>query len=251
MWHDADLFLIVTFPPGLIVILPPRPLPPSSLLRQCLVHGIALAAAGGSSAIAWWAVAQIPNVWLIASLLFGRTTAALAFRFDRLRWSEWSERDARFFAVATICGAGLAAALSPNLLSQTALRVLFVEALVYGVGGLALADLLRARRRKSGDRVFTEPRPCLVYGSRGAGRQLAQQLLNESAGLRPFAYLDEDPLLEATIIDGLPVLGCLEDLQRLAAVHNITDVVAAAPSEDLIRAAEEAGVRVHYGRIEE
>lgn len=189
-------------------------------------------------------------MWLIAGLLFGRTAAALAFRFDRLRWSEWSERDGRFFVVATICGTGLAAALSPNLLSQTALRVLFAEALVYGVGGLVLADLLRARRSRSGARVSAEHRPCLVYGSRGAGRQLAQQLLSDSAGLRPFAYLDEDPQLETTVVDGLPVLGCLEDLQRLAAVHNIADVVAAAPSEDLARAADEAGVQVHYGRIE-
>lgn len=195
-------------------------------------------------------MARIPDVWLIAGLLFGRTAAALAFRFDRLRWSEWSERDARFFVVATLCGSGLAAALSPNLLTQTALRVLFVEALVYGVGGLVLADLLRARRHKREARITAEQRPCLVYGSRGAGRRLAQQLLREPTDLRPFAYLDEDPQLEATVVDGLPVLGCLEDLQRLAAVHKIADVVAAAPSEDLRRAADEAGVQIHYGRID-
>lgn len=229
---------------------PPRLGPPSSLLRQCLVHGAALAAAGGSSVIAWWAVSQFPGVWLIAGLLFGRTATALAFRFDRLRWSEWSERDARFFVVATLCGTSLAAALAPNLLTQAALRVLFVEALVYGVGGLVLADVLRARRHKSRARIVAEQRPCLVYGSRGLSRLLAQQLLHESAGLRPFAYLDEDPQLEETVVDGLPVLGCLEDLSRLAAVHKISDVVAAAPSESLTQAADEAGVRIHYGGIE-
>lgn len=225
--------------------------PPSSLLRQCLIHGTAFAAAAGSSAIAWWAVAQIPDVWLIACLLFGRTAAALAFRFDRLRWSEWSERDVRFFVVATLCGSGLAAALAPNLLTQTALRVLFVEALAYGVGGLAVADALRARRRKVRARAAVEQRPCLVYGSRGDSRLLAQKLLSDAAGLRPFAYLDEDPQLEETVVDGLPVLGCLEDLSRLAAVHKIADVVAASPSEGLTRAADEAGVKVHYGGVEE
>jgi FlaA1/EpsC-like NDP-sugar epimerase len=76
-------------------------------------------------------------------------------------------------------------------------------------------------------------------------------LLRDSAGLQPFAYLDEDPQLEETVVDGLPVLGCLEDLSRLAAVHNIGDVVAAAPSEDLTRAADEAGVQVHYAGIDE
>lgn len=221
--------------------------PANSLLRQCLVHGAALAAAGASSVIAWWAVGHIPGGWLIADLLFGRTAAALAFRLDRLRWSEWGERDARLFAVAALSGTALAAALAPSLLIAPVLRVLFVEALIYGVGGLTLADALRARRRKTAVRPVPEQRPCLVYGSRGDSRLLAQQLLRDSARLRPFAYLDEDPQLEETVVDGLPVLGCLEDLVRLAAVHKIEDVVAAAPSEDLTRAAGEAGVRVHYG----
>jgi FlaA1/EpsC-like NDP-sugar epimerase len=217
------------------------------LLRQCLVHGAALAAAGGSSAIAWWAVGHIPDVWLIVDLLFGRAAAALAFRFDRLRWSEWGERDARLFVVAAVSGTALAAALAPSLLTAAVLRVLFVEALVYGVGGLVLADGLRARRRRSTARPVSVQRPCLVYGSRGDSRLLAQQLMRDSAGLQPFAYLDEDPQLEETVVDGLPVLGCLDDLVRLAALHQIEDVVAAAPSDDLTRAADEAGVRVHFG----
>jgi len=232
-------------------VTPPRLGPPNSLLRQCLVHGAALAAAGGSSAIAWWAAGHIPGARLIGSLLFGRTAAALAFRFDRLRWSEWGERDARFFVVAALCGTGLAAALTPSLLTQVVLRVLFAEALVYGVGGLVLADVLRARRQKNRILTVPEQRPCLVYGSRGVGRLLAQQLLRDSAGLLPFAYLDEDPQLEETVVDGLPVLGCLEDLVRLAEVHKIEDVVAAAPSESLTQAADEAGVRIHYGGLDE
>jgi FlaA1/EpsC-like NDP-sugar epimerase len=209
-----------------------------------------LAAAGASSAIAWWAVGYVPGGWLIADLLFGRTAAALAFRLDRLRWSEWGERDARLFVVAALSGTVLAAALGPSLLTAAVLRVLFVEALVYGVGGLVLADALRARRRKHTTRRVPKQRPCLVYGSRGDSRRLAQQLLRDSAGLQPFAYLDEDPHLEETVVDGLPVLGCLEDLSRLAAVHEIGDVVAAAPSERLTLAADEAGVRIHYGGTE-
>lgn len=227
--------------------MPPRLGPPSSLLRQGLVQAAALAAALSSSAIAWWAAGHIPGVLLVGTLLFGRTAAALAFRFDRLRWSEWGERDARFFVVATLCGTGLAATLTPNSLTQAVLRVLFVEALIYGVGGLVLADALRARRQKNATLAIPEQRPCLVYGSRGVSRLLAQQLLRDSTGLQPFAYLDEDPQLEETVVDGLPVLGCLEDLVRLAAVHQIEDVVAAAPSAGLAQAAEEAGVRIHYG----
>jgi FlaA1/EpsC-like NDP-sugar epimerase len=219
----------------------------NSLLRQCLVHGAALTAAGASSSIAWWAVGHVPSGWLIGDLLFGRTAAALAFRLDRLRWSEWGESDARLFAVAALSGTALAAALAPGLLTAAVLRVLFVEALVYGAGGLALADALRARRRKRSAHTSPYQRPCLVYGSRGDSRLLAQRLLRDSGGLRPFAYLDEDRRLEETVVDGLPVLGCLEDLVRLAEVHKIEDVVAAAPSEDLTRAAGEAGIRVHYG----
>jgi FlaA1/EpsC-like NDP-sugar epimerase len=192
-------------------------------------------------------VDHIPAVWLIADLLFARTAAAMAFRFDRLRWSEWGERDVRLFIVAALSGTALAAALAPGLLTGPVLRVLFVEALVYGVGGLAVADALRARRRKNTARAAVVKRPCLVYGSRGEGRRLAQRLLRDSAALQPFAYLDEDPRLEESVVDGLPVLGCLEDLSRLVAVHRIEDVVAAAPSDRLTRAADEAGVRIHYG----
>ncbi len=193
----------------------------------------------------------MPSVRLIAGLLFGRTAAALAFRFDRLRWSEWGERDVRLFVVAALCGTGLAAALAPSLLTGAVLRVLFVEALLYGVGGLVLADVSRARRQKNLARTVPGQRPCLIYGSRGESRRLAQQLLRGSAGLQPFAYLDEDPQLEETVVDGLPVLGRLEDLSRLAAVHKIEDVVAAAPSEGLTQAAGEAGVRIHYGGMDE
>ncbi|MDA0206066.1 MAG: hypothetical protein O2795_12060 [Acidobacteria bacterium] len=221
------------------------------MLRQCLVHAAALAAAGGSSAIACWAVGSIPGLLFIGGLLFGRTAAALAFRFDRLRWSEWGERDARFFVVATLCGSGLAAALGPNLLTAEVLLILFVESLVYGVGGLVLADVLRARRQKNRARPVFEPRLCLIYGSRGVSRLLAQQLLRDSGGLQPFAYLDEDPQLEETVVDGLPVLGCLEDLSRLAEVHKIEVVVAAGPSDSLTEAADEAGVRIHYAGIDE
>ena len=195
---------------------------------------------------------HIPGLWLIGSLLFGRTAAALAFRLDRLRWSEWGERDARFFVVAALCGSGLAAALVPNLLTGAVLRVLFVEALVYGVGGLVLADVLRARRQKDRARPGAdEPCPCLIYGSRGVSRLLAQQLLRDSGCLRPFAYLDDDPQLEETVVDGLPVLGCLDDLSRLAAVHKIEVVVAAEPSDSLTQAADEAGIRIHYAGIDE
>jgi len=190
-------------------------------------------------------------MWVISSLLFGRTAAALAFRFDRLRWSEWGERDARFFVVATLGGSGLAAALGPSLLTAEVLRILFVEALVYAVGGLVLADVLRGRRQKNIVRPVAEQRACLIYGSRGVSRLLAQKLLRDSGGLQPFAYLDEDPQLEETVVDGLPVLGCLEDLSRLAEVHKIEVVVAAGPSDSLSQAADEAGVRIHYAGIDE
>jgi FlaA1/EpsC-like NDP-sugar epimerase len=237
-------------PPTKTSATPPSKGPSGSLLGPCLVHGAALAAACSSSAVACWAVGEIPAAWSIGGLVFGRTAAALAFRLDRLRWSEWGERDARMWFLATLCGSGLAAALASRLLNGAVLRILFVEALVYFVGGLLLADALRSRRQRSRHRPEIEARRCLVYGSRGSGRRLAQGLLNRPDVLEPFAYLDDDPGLTETVVDGLPVLGCLEDLARLAKVHEINDILAAEPSEDLDQAADEAGVQVHYRRID-
>lgn len=218
-----------------------------TLLRRIAFHLAALVAAVGSSCIALWVCGVSPTLAFIAALLLGRVSAAFLFRFDRLRWGEWGLRDARLWLCATVCGSSLAALLVRTAPLEAVVRVLLVEALLYGVAGLLLDDLLRLRRRTR--TAGASPRPCLVYGSRGTARTLAQNLLSNPGEFQPFAYLDDDAQLEETVIDGLPVLGGVDDLSRLAQLHHIADVLAASPTDELLEAADNAGIRVHYGSL--
>jgi UDP-GlcNAc:undecaprenyl-phosphate GlcNAc-1-phosphate transferase len=72
----------------------------------------------------------------------------------------------------------------------------------------ALDDYLRLRR--------TRGRAAIVYGAGRSGALAVRELLqNASLGLTPMAYIDDDPAKRRQRIDGLPVLGSLDDLPAI------------------------------------
>jgi UDP-GlcNAc:undecaprenyl-phosphate GlcNAc-1-phosphate transferase len=69
----------------------------------------------------------------------------------------------------------------------------------------AVDEYLRFRR--------TRGRAALVYGAGRSGALAVRELLqNASIGLTPMAYIDDDPAKRRQRIDGLPVVGTLDDL---------------------------------------
>jgi UDP-GlcNAc:undecaprenyl-phosphate GlcNAc-1-phosphate transferase len=77
----------------------------------------------------------------------------------------------------------------------------------------------------------TSGRRVLIFGA-GAGAMLLLQELrqNPSLDLRPVGFVDDDPLKQGTVIQGVPVLGTRQDLVQLIHDHRVAQVLVAAPS---------------------
>jgi exopolysaccharide biosynthesis polyprenyl glycosylphosphotransferase len=102
--------------------------------------------------------------------------------------------------------------------------------------------------------VFTSPvfqRRVIIVGAGWAGQTIAHLIRENLASYFAIAgYVDDDPVKQATRIEGLPVLGRSDDLCRLVAEVGATDLVLAITHDvrgDLLRAimtCHEQGVRV-------
>ncbi len=90
-------------------------------------------------------------------------------------------------------------------------------------------------------------RSVVIYGA-GAGGQLLVRELRSNAtwGLKPVAFVDDDPGKANTWIDGIPVEGTLEDLERVVKRHDAGVVVVSSPS---IGADREQRTRELAGRM--
>ena len=93
------------------------------------------------------------------------------------------------------------------------------------------------------------PRRALIYGSGPEARELAARLRRDPQHWEPYGYLDEDLSRLQAVLDGLPVMGDLESLPRLARLHDVSDLFVAGPVQDerVEELAEYANVRVRVG----
>jgi len=90
-------------------------------------------------------------------------------------------------------------------------------------------------------------RPVLVYGAGVGGALLVRMLLEDSSlGLFPVGFLDDDPAKRRLRLEGVPVLGALEQLPAVLAGREVTDVVVSIRALDRARLAEAAALcRAH------
>jgi len=104
--------------------------------------------------------------------------------------------------------------------------------------GVAWLLLVGSRAATSGiqhylRRQHTLAQWTLVYGAGGGGRLVVRELAqNRDLKLDPIGFIDDDPAKQRTRIDGIPVLGTLDDLERLTAVWGVTDVIVSARNVD-------------------
>tara|TARA_R100000900_G_scaffold28857_1_gene22708 strand:+ start:52444 stop:54483 length:2040 start_codon:yes stop_codon:yes gene_type:complete len=85
-------------------------------------------------------------------------------------------------------------------------------------------------------RLRAKSRNVIIYGAGESGRQLVTAL-HHGEQYRVVAFVDDDPLLQHSVINGLQVARP-EDVKRLINEHNITQVLLAIPSASADRRRE-------------
>jgi exopolysaccharide biosynthesis polyprenyl glycosylphosphotransferase len=197
-------------------------------------------------------VSAPPGAWLVAfSLVVAGLFMARGMYGTRLRF-ELLE-DLRVVLTATSLAAMGVLSLRevlgdpPDLAAQTIRMWAF--AVAYLAAGRVALHWSRAKAHRHGEAL----RPTLIIGAGKVGRLTAKRLLEHpEIGLKPIGFLDKDPMVEEDDSLPMPVLGASWDLDRVAAQHDVEQVIitfSRAPHEVLLRLVkrcEELGLQVAF-----
>lgn len=162
----------------------------------------------------------------------------LAFGLHRQGWRKVGVHDARRLAAAAVVGtlgflfvqavlrAWAAPPQAPRSLPFLCGLVGFVCLASARVLARALHDQGRARR------VGRSARRVLIAGAGDAGALIAGEMLRcPEAGLLPVAFLDDDRQKQGERLEGIPVIGRLDELERQASAVQADEVLIAIPSQ--------------------
>ncbi|MEO8247598.1 MAG: SDR family NAD(P)-dependent oxidoreductase [Chloroflexota bacterium] len=113
---------------------------------------------------------------------------------------------------------------------------LFIEFLLslLVLGGIRFASRVRQEGLDEGYSAGTSaagpPRPVLIHGAGDAGAALVREMRrNRALRLEPVAFLDDDLTKRGQRIYGVEIVGALEDLPRVVAEREISEVIVAQP----------------------
>ena len=158
----------------------------------------------------------------------------------------------RALALGTVVfgvAAYLAAAL--DWIAFLPVRVFILDALLSVFAIVGFRAVLRSSRdlRQARSRSLTT-KPVLIVGAGDAGMQVARALREESKhGYEAVGFIDDDPGKQGMVIQGVPVLGVRNDLQRLIRQLEVVELWIAMPSapgaviKEAVHQAREAGLR--------
>lgn len=90
---------------------------------------------------------------------------------------------------------------------------------------LTLARVIPAFRRR---KHCSELR-LLIVGAGRVGSEIARQIREHRTGWEIVGFLDDDPSKTGLWIEGAPVLGTLDQLERIIAHHSVSEVIFALP----------------------
>jgi FlaA1/EpsC-like NDP-sugar epimerase len=146
-------------------------------------------------------------------------------------WRYTGTRDLENLVKATAISSGIFAlavlALGPRPFPRS---IFLAEPLlsVVTVGGLRL--LVRtfaqtARRIDGGER-----RRLLIVGAGDAGELLLREINRNMPSVQPVGFLDDDARKVGMTVHGVPVLGTLDDAERIIAVQQVGEVMIAIPT---------------------
>jgi UDP-GlcNAc:undecaprenyl-phosphate GlcNAc-1-phosphate transferase len=121
--------------------------------------------------------------------------------------------------------------------------------LVASRGATSSIDVYLRKRRATG-------KPAIIYGAGRGGALLVRELLqNREMGIVPIGYVDDDARKQNLAIEGLPVLGALDDLGTLVNRHQIAELLVAirdlspAEMEDLLKRCSQHGLTLRRMRF--
>lgn len=183
-------------------------------------------------------------------LVIGSQIAGLAFAGKyRQMW--------RWFGAAELFGIlrGIAIGVSASILLMLYIyrfegfsRIVFaVDAvlLVFLIVGARAAiswmdEFLRSQRNRG--------RPVLIYGAGRAGSLLVREVLeNRELDLRPIGFIDDDPAKRKIRLEGVPVVGALEDLPAILSDGRVTELLVSIRSLDRARLGAAASICRQHG----
>ncbi|MFN2315707.1 MAG: polysaccharide biosynthesis protein, partial [Gemmatimonadales bacterium] len=246
------------------MITSPRPFALAEIRNRYLLLADALGLAGAlflAYALRFESLAWHPDhvrtfvIFLAISLPVKLTFFYLAGLYRRLwRYAGVAELEHILMAtlVAMLCSVLLGAALLPwagVVPVRVPLSVLAMDS-VFTAGVVALSRfVLRVLRHWAPADRSTEVRRVLVAGAGAAGESLVRELrANPRLGLRPVAFVDDDPAKHRKEMCGLPVLGATAQLADLQREHAFDELIIAMPSapgsaiRSVTREAREAGL---------
>lgn len=247
-------------------------------MRAFLLRGSQMAIDVGVLAIAFFLAFVLRFDWDIPFDMFRRLVLTfpyvIAFQFvvllvfsvHRFSWRYFGLREAVRIGAAVALTAvvllGLRIGLAPTVRAGNfTARFLLLPIGVIAIDGvLAFVGLsgVRSLRRMAGERsdarmlVRADRKTrTLLVGAGDAGLQVAKQLERRpDLGVSPVGYVDDERTKVGTMLHGIPVLGTTEDLVRLCADHEVSQVlitIAAASGPQIRRITElceSAGIEV-------
>jgi FlaA1/EpsC-like NDP-sugar epimerase len=149
----------------------------------------------------------------------------------------------RYFSIPDLVRVAAAMALGssllilPRLLGQATYifprGVLLIDLLLSVVGLCAFRIALRVYQERlaaAQTKRTSKMQEIVIVGAGDSGASLAKELLTKPArGLRPVAFLDDDPAKQGRLVHGIPVLGRPDKLAE-AKLPDVRTVVVAMPS---------------------
>jgi FlaA1/EpsC-like NDP-sugar epimerase len=180
----------------------------------------------------WMSARPAYDHWVLLGLVLLYVAVLWALRIPKGMWrfSGFGEVK-RLAAACAVAGAIAAVIVLMAQLSKVPRAVLALHP-VFCLIGLAMMRLgyrmlyEHMRGRISGSSV--ESHRVLVMGAGQAGRILVAGIQHQ--GWVVVGWLDDDAAKRDSRVAGIPVLGRLEDVGRLAALHGITHLIVAMPS---------------------
>lgn len=191
----------------------------------------------------------------VCGLMASAVTVLVLWMLSTYRslWRYASIRDIYRVCLGILIGSAISCVISQSIgcnhfeaavaVTEGALSVLLL-----GTVRVAVRIVISARRRLSSR--STSLRRVLILGAGDEGEAIARELLTSGSGRRPVGFIDDDPKKRRRMIHGIPVLGGVSEISRMAGKKRVDELIvtcgAFSPEMcgEVVSACADAGIRM-------